>query len=143
MRRAGSHRRSQSGATMIEVLVSLLVVALGLLGYAGLLLKSQQSNLSAYSRSQATMLAYDIAERMRANRVAALGGGYNIAVGSALGGGGMAGTDLADWKANMAQSLTGGDGSVSVDLQGNVTIVVQWSDKRDGTLTSFTTQTSL
>jgi type IV pilus assembly protein PilV len=127
---------------MIEVLVSLVVVALGLLGYAGLLLKAQQSNQSAYARSQATMLAYDITERMRANRSAALAGSYNVAIGSSTGTG-MAGTDLADWKSALAEALADGDGSVSVDLTGNVTIVVRWQDRRDGTSTSFTSQTSL
>lgn len=143
MRRPRPNTWLQAGATMIEVLVSLLVVALGLLGFGALLVKSQQSNHAAYARSQATMLAYDIAERMRANRPAALAGEYSIAVGSAAAGSGMAATDLTDWKANLAQSLTGGDGSVSVDLQGNVTVVVRWLDKRDGTYTAFTTQTSL
>jgi type IV pilus assembly protein PilV len=127
---------------MVEVLVSIVITSLGLLGYAGLLVKSQQSNLSSYSRSQATMLAHDIVERMRANRAEALGGGYNIAIGSNTGSG-MAGTDLADWKANLAQSLPEGDGSVAVDLVGNTTIVVQWQDNRNGTPSTFTTQTNI
>lgn len=57
------------GFTLIEVMVALVVLAVGLLGMASLMTRSQQSNESAYSRSQATLMAYDIIERMRANLV--------------------------------------------------------------------------
>ena len=133
----------QSGSTMVEVLVTLAIVSIGLLGFAGLLAKSMQYNQSAYNHTQATMLAYDIAERMRANRPAAMNGDYNIALGTSPAGGGLSGTDLSDWKTTVSRALPGGDGSVSVDLAGNVTLVLRWSDKRDGTSTSFTTQTNL
>lgn len=140
---ASSRPGGQAGATMIEVLVTIAVVSLGLLGYAGLVMKSQQSNHAAYSRSVATMLAYNITECMRANRAAALAGGYNVAIGSSPAGSGIASTDLTNWKADMSAALPSGDGSVTVDLQGNVTIIVRWNEKRDGTYTSFTTQTAL
>ena len=55
------------GFTLIEVLVAMLVLAVGLLGLAGLQATSLRNNQSAYNRSQATQLAYDIADRMRAN----------------------------------------------------------------------------
>lgn len=58
------------GFTLIEVMVALVILAVGLAGMASLMVRSQQSNESAYSRSQATLLAYDIVERMRANKVA-------------------------------------------------------------------------
>lgn len=57
------------GFTLIEVMVALVILAVGLLGMASLMTRSQQSNESAYSRSQATLMAYDIIERMRANLV--------------------------------------------------------------------------
>ncbi|MBB2495409.1 type IV pilus modification protein PilV [Aquipseudomonas ullengensis] len=58
------------GFTLIEVMVALVVLAVGLLGMASLMVRSQQSNESAYARSQATLLAYDIIERMRTNKLA-------------------------------------------------------------------------
>ena len=63
----------QRGTTLIEVLIALIVLSIGLLGLALLQVTSVQSNHSAYYRSQATVLAHDLADRMRANRTAALG----------------------------------------------------------------------
>lgn len=60
--------RCQQGFTLIEVLIAALVLAVGLLGLAGLQATSVKMNHSAYLRSQATMLAYEIADAMRANR---------------------------------------------------------------------------
>lgn len=57
------------GVTLIEVLVAVLVLAIGLLGYASLLAFSLKANQSANFRSQATVLAYDALDAMRANRI--------------------------------------------------------------------------
>lgn len=59
--------KKNSGFTLIEVLISMLVLAVGLLGLAGLQATGIKNNLSAYHRSQASILAYDLADRMRAN----------------------------------------------------------------------------
>ncbi len=59
------------GFTLVEVLVSLVILSIGLLGIAKLMLFSSHSNDSAYLRSQATDLAYEILDYMRANIVQA------------------------------------------------------------------------
>jgi type IV pilus assembly protein PilV len=59
---------SQSGFTLIEVLVTVLILAIGLLGIAGLQASSMTNNHNAQLRSIATLQAYDLADRMRANR---------------------------------------------------------------------------
>ncbi|NOS87695.1 MAG: type IV pilus modification protein PilV [Methylococcaceae bacterium] len=61
--------KTERGFTLIEVLVAMVVLSIGLLGLAGLQATSLKSNQSAYHRSQATQLAYEMADRMRANRV--------------------------------------------------------------------------
>ena len=57
---------------MIEVLVSIVILSIGLLGIAKLMLVSSHANDSAYLRSQATELAYEILDNMRANRQEAI-----------------------------------------------------------------------
>lgn len=57
------------GFTLIEVMVAVVILAIGLLGMATLMTQSMQSSESAYSRSQAGVLAYDILDRMRSNKV--------------------------------------------------------------------------
>jgi len=67
----------QSGFTLIEILITLIILSIGLLGMASLQMNSLRSNQGAYLRSQASMLAYDMADRMRANSARAIAGDYN------------------------------------------------------------------
>lgn len=125
--------QAQRGATLIEVLVTLLVLSVGLLGMAGLQALSMQSNHSAYYRSQATFLAYDISERMRANRVVALSGGYSVdfpeSSSAHTESGDRATTDQAQWLNNLASVLPNGTGKV--ELTGTlVSIKIRWDDSR-------------
>lgn len=57
----------QSGFSMLEVLMAVLVMAVGVLGYAGLQLRALDSTNQAYARSQATLLAQAAVERILAN----------------------------------------------------------------------------
>ena len=67
----GSSRSRQTGMGMIEVLVALLVLAIGLFGVLSMQTKGLQLNQAGYYQSQAMFLAQDILERIRANREAA------------------------------------------------------------------------
>lgn len=58
---------AQRGAGLIEVLVAVLVLAIGLLGLAGLQTQSLRFNNEAYFRTQASLLVMDMADRMRTN----------------------------------------------------------------------------
>ena len=64
-------RRHASGFSMIEVLITLVVLALGLLGFALLQTMNLRYTQSANYRTQATNLAYDLLDQMRANRLTA------------------------------------------------------------------------
>jgi type IV pilus assembly protein PilV len=121
--------RRQSGYSLVEVLVAVVMLSIGLLGLAGLQLNSVQNTNSATQRFEATTLAYDILERMRGNRVRAIAGAYDIALGEAPAGADVAATDLAAWKDALA-ALPAGDGAVAID-GGQVTITVAWSDAVD------------
>lgn len=63
--------RQQHGATLLEVLVSLVLVLVALLGAVGLMARSNQSELEAYQRFQAIALNQDMVSRLNANREAA------------------------------------------------------------------------
>jgi type IV pilus assembly protein PilV len=59
------------GFTLIEILVSLTLIAVGLLGLAQLILKGQQASFEAYQRQQAISLANDMLEKIKTNRARA------------------------------------------------------------------------
>lgn len=69
MRRA--NRRQVGGFSLIEVLVALVILALGLLGFALLQTLNLRYTQSANYRTQATNLAYDLLDQMRSNHYAA------------------------------------------------------------------------
>ncbi|MCZ4321090.1 type IV pilus modification protein PilV [Pseudomonas anguilliseptica] len=59
--------KNEAGSSMIEVLVTLLVFTVGMLGLAALQLNALQGSSDSAQRSQTTWLLQDIAERIRAN----------------------------------------------------------------------------
>lgn len=59
--------RKQKGASMIEIVVTIVIVAVGLLGVASLQANTMKYLKIANLRSEATQSAYDLSERMRAN----------------------------------------------------------------------------
>ncbi len=66
-----------SGFTLIEVLVTIVVLSIGLLGLAELQISGLRANMSSEARSKATLLASDIVERMRANPLGVAAGAYH------------------------------------------------------------------
>lgn len=127
----------QSGFTLLEVLVAMLVLAIGLLGLAGLMTSSMRNNLSASHRTQATWMAYDIIDRMRANRASAVTGGYVTAMGTAATCSAAAPTgtipvqDIAAWKNQLACALPAGNGSIAVDTNSKAAVIlIRWDDSR-------------
>ncbi len=70
--------KSQSGFTLVEVLVSTVILSLGLLGLAGMQTTSMRYNQDAYLRSQAVAVANDIIDRMRTNQDGVIAGNYDV-----------------------------------------------------------------
>lgn len=139
-----AYQRCQTGASMIEVLVAIIVLSIGLLGLAGLQTAGLKHNQSASFRSTASMMAYSILDSMRANRVAAGEGGYAHSASAED----SAGTeteaetkaeaeslafpeqDMKTWLEELALRLPEGTGTVGVDVDNKVTITIQWDDSR-------------
>ena len=98
MRGMTKAKRSARGFSLIEVLIALLLLSIGLIAMAAMQTRSIQMNHSAYLASQATYLAYDMADRMRANRQAALAGQYSADFGCQMpAGNSVAAADIRDW----------------------------------------------
>ncbi len=126
---------------MIEVLITVVVLSIGLLGLAGMQLRGVQDNQRAMHRSVATMLAYDMADRMRANRdaVADYDGINGPAsdpgcVTSGCTAAQMAQYDAYEWGTTVASALPAGLGQVSDLADGNGTyeVRVMWDEERSG-----------
>ncbi|MDH3305862.1 MAG: type IV pilus modification protein PilV [Gammaproteobacteria bacterium] len=159
-------RSGQFGFTLIEVLVAVIVLSIGLVGVAGLQAVSLKNNQSAFMRSQASALAYDLADRMRANVPGANAGMYDPTAKAATAGckstsgcttQQMAENDLAEWSAAIATYLPDGEGFVCIDSTPNdgtgigdpqcdgtgtlFAVKIWWDDDRDGTINITPTNT--
>lgn len=100
-------RRGARGSSLIEVLVSLLILMVALLGLTGLMVQSQNSQLESYQRVQALALAQDMVSRINANPAVAscyiTGNASYLGTGSPL----VSGTAATTNKASVPQCTTG------------------------------------
>ena len=120
----------QRGSTLIEVLVAILITAIGVMGAAAVQLNAVKFNQTAKFRSTAVFLANDIADRLRANRTAALNGNYDIAMDDdAPSGSSIEAVDLGEWLGELALRMPSGDGEVARDDR-RFTITIQWDESR-------------
>lgn len=132
MTRHRAQRSTSLGFTLVEALIALIVLSIGLLGVAGMQIAGLRANLSAASRTQASYLADDIVDRMRANNTAARNGEYNVALGVTPTGTTTAQKDVQTWVTEL-QTLPSGKGSIGVNPTTNIaTITIQWVDSRGG-----------
>ncbi|SEG76887.1 type IV pilus modification protein PilV [Marinobacterium lutimaris] len=115
-------KNRQSGSTLIEVLIAMFVIAVGLLGVAGMMTYTTKGNHSAYLRSQASFLAYDLADAMRASPADFLDGGFDNDCTSCA--------YRQTWNGRVISEL-GDTARGSVIRTGNeVTISLTWNDSR-------------
>jgi type IV pilus assembly protein PilV len=127
-----STTNKQSGMTLIEILVAIVILSIGLLGLAGLQLKGMQVNQGSTWRWQAAALAEDLADRIRADSTGAKAGYYNITNGAATSPSANAGTAAAlqEWLSRV-QALPGGSATVAAGAGPNqMSITVSWDDSR-------------
>lgn len=148
-----SARRShQTGVSLIEVLVSIVIIAIALFGTAMLQMSAMRLGQGGVLRSHAVFLAQDIAERMDANAAGAVAGSYVVApsttapaVDVTCQAAGctqteLAAYDISQWANTVAGALPQSSWSITQTTAGNPStyvIVVGWIDRR--TQTSDTT----
>ena len=136
--------KNSKGFTIIEVLVAMVILSIGVLGLGVLQLTAVQNTQGGYMRSQATILAYDMIDSMRANIPAVAGGDYGITFAQATPVAvdcygpvancttrQMAISDLNRWRNVLGNYLPSGSGQVStvnVGITTQVTVAVTWID---------------
>jgi len=135
-----SSERQQTGFSLVEVLIALVIMSVGMLGIAGLYVQSMQAGRTSTFRHHAVTLAGDVADRIRANPTA--GAAYNHAADAAgdnscVEGGeicsaaDMAANDIFLWQAQADDTLPSGD--VAVVFNAGVSpptyqITISWSE---------------
>jgi len=133
MKQQVTNRRPQSGTTMIEVLITILVMSVGLLGLAGLFANSIKSTNEGYLYSQVVALAYDMADRIRANPSVLSNYGqtppttinkdcYSTTCTPSE----LAEFDLFEWNNRIDSNLPSATPSITINGN-NATVQIQWS----------------
>lgn len=139
-------QRRQRGITLLENLIALVVLSIGLLGHANLQSLGLRTNTHSFWRTQASILAIDMADRMRANSAGIATGAYNDistlpedanCIDTFCTPLAMAKTDARAWQQTLARELPQGNGSVSGNGAGSLfTITIRWQEiEADGAVT--------
>lgn len=130
----------QRGITIIEVLVAMLILAVGLLGMASLQVRAVSDTTNSSFRSIAIFYANDMADRIRANSDGESAGGYsnkdkddgsekaNCLKVAGCSSSDMALHDLWEWQQNISRALPAGEGEITTngDLY---TVTVSWNSR--------------
>ena len=127
-----SSGRPATGFSMLEVLISVLILTVGALGAAGMQLSSLKDTGSAGTRFRAASLANGMADMLRADRTVAVKGSTDFASSIAGGTCASVGADpVTRWKNQIDCELPGGKGGVEIDTFTKRAIVtVEWDDSR-------------
>ncbi len=128
------------GFTLLEVLIAMVVLSVGLLGLAGLQATSLKNNHDAYLRTIATLQAYDMADRMRANIQGVNLGLYNDISGTSTApdcntdcdANAIAALDSSRWNRANEELLPVGTGTVTGAGANSIfTVTVEWTEFDD------------
>lgn len=124
-------RHAQRGVGLVEVLIAVLVLSFGMLGLVGLQTWSLRNNQSALERGMATVQTHSVVDAMRADRVNALTGAYNIELeDDSPTGTSYRDVSIAAWRASLRQALNN-TATGQIDCNGRFCdITVQWNDAR-------------
>ena len=135
--------RLQTGVGLVEILVTVVVLAVGLLGVAALLSSGLRASEASMLRSKANELAHEMVERLYARPGDARCGRFNIVLGAAAPAGAQPfAVDLQRWRAHLAADLPAGDGSIAcapnppaatpceTQNPAACTVVVRWDESR-------------
>lgn len=143
MKRVTKHARSslarsyQRGATLLEVMIAVLVLAIGMLGIAALQATALRNSQSSFERSQAVILTYSLLDAMRADMDNARAGAYDtggMLCAAPAAGGSLRNVQLSAWFGNLRAPIGGlGDTACAQAVSlggGQYEVTIQWDDSR-------------
>jgi type IV pilus assembly protein PilV len=131
-------RRQQAGFTLIEVMIAVLVMGIGLLGFAMLQTMNVRFTKSAQERTVATNLAYELIDLMRSQRAQAsyyngvtygsfagiTGNEANCAAGATA----TPAENITRWRCQLRRAFPDGEALVVLAADGEVSVKVRWTD---------------
>lgn len=122
----------QLGVSLIEVMITVVIMASSLLAMTTLQTRSLQFNQSALMRSQANIYAYDIIDRIRINRGSASENiaKYNADYDADPSGNTLAVQDVAAWRANLVKALPTAKGAINCNASTRVCkVTIKWTEE--------------
>ena len=136
MKRNWSPKPDVQGFSLIEVMIAILVMAFGLLGFALLQTTSVRFAQSSNYRTQATNLAYDMLDQMRSNRLlaaqysnATFTGGTAVPCTAPTGDVGIP-ASISRWQCQVRNALGEQAAATVTFVDGNATVAIRWDDQR-------------
>jgi type IV pilus assembly protein PilV len=148
------NKRTQGGHGLIEAMISIFVVSIGFLGFAGLQVNGLAAANDSFFRSKAIYLSYQMADRVRANLPGVRAGSYNslsgtgtspACVSTSCTAAQLAQNDYYEWSTEVSTVLPSGQGKICLTsapagcdgVGGLYAITLSWTEK--GTQHSFVT----
>lgn len=127
--------RNQQGAGLIEVLVAVLVLAIGMLGLAALQVVTLKNSDSSNERTQAMLHIYGMGDLLRVNKSRLnqfnTGGSHECAVSRNEGSVAADNADLNSWLAALERDIgPGACGSINCPPGSSCTVSVRWNDEQ-------------
>ena len=130
--------KHQSGVTLIEILVTVVITSIGLLGLAVMQNTSVKASFDSYLRTQASFIAYDIIDRIRANPTATA---YSLTLGDdgtevscfegdTCDAGELRDFDIFYWRQNAQRVLPNSDVAIAF-ADPIYTITIRWTDRTE------------
>ncbi|MFV1984651.1 MAG: type IV pilus modification protein PilV [Thiohalomonadales bacterium] len=132
---------ANQGFSLLEVMIAMVIFAVGVLGLAGMQVIALENSFESSSRNQAIILAYSMSDRMIANRQAhdgyIISNSATLALNSTTCSTAICSSDeiviydQSQWKQNLSQQLVSGSGEIT-GVFPNYTVTVRWDEDRSG-----------
>jgi type IV pilus assembly protein PilV len=124
MSASSASRRNEGGYVLFEALIAVVIAAVGFIGAARMQTLGLAMNNSAQARQKATLLGYQMADRIRANQAGVSARAYDrpsagatacLVASTGCTPTQLAAADVGEWNSEIASQLPGGTGVVCVD----------------------------